>query len=88
MRTRRAKLEICAKILETIATERTITKTHIMYRANVSFRQLQKYLALLVELALIKEVERENRTTYEITERGKLLLEHYRKVKELMTIEK
>jgi len=88
MRTRRTSLEICAKILESIATERVISKTHIMYRVNVSFRQLQKHLALLVELALIRQVKRENKTTYEITEKGKLLLDYYRKVKELMTIGK
>lgn len=87
MRIRRSKLEICAKILGSIAEEeRAIAKTQIMYRANLSYSQLQNYLSLLLELDLIKEVKQENRVTYEITEKGKLLLGSYRKVKELMTV--
>jgi len=87
MRIRRTNLEICVNILGSIAKEEgTIAKTQIMYRANVSFSQLQKYLSLLLELGLIKELKREDRVTYEITEKGKQLLDSYRKVIELMTI--
>jgi predicted transcriptional regulator len=84
MSIRRSHLEVCAQILEAIETGKAITKTHIMYRANVSFSQLQKYITLLLQMGLIGEIERESRRTYEITEKGKLLLYHYRKVKELL----
>lgn len=84
MSIRRSHLEICAQILDAIETGKTITKTHIMYRANVSFSQLQKYMTLLLESDLVRELEQENRMVYEITEKGKLLLYHYRKAKELL----
>jgi len=87
MRIRRSNLDICATILGCIAEGgRAIAKTQIMYRANISFSQLQNYLSLLLELDLIKELKQEDRVTYEITEKGKLLLQSYRKVKELMTV--
>lgn len=80
-------MEIFARILASIAGEqRALTKTHIMYRANLSFRQLQNYLPLLLELDLIKEVKEENRVTYEIAEKGKLFLKAHRALKELTTI--
>ncbi|KPV64454.1 MAG: hypothetical protein AOA66_0145 [Candidatus Bathyarchaeota archaeon BA2] len=86
MRIRRSNLDICATILDTIAKEeRAIAKTQIMYRANISFSQLQNYLSLLLELDLIKELKQEDRVTYEVTEKGKVLLKSYQKVKELMT---
>lgn len=88
MKKRRADLDIYATILKAIVERRGISKTHIMYRANISFRQLQNYLALLLKLELAREVEREDRMTYEVTDKGKQLLEYYEKVKELMTTEK
>jgi predicted transcriptional regulator len=85
MRFRRSNLEICANILGAIAEERGIPKTQIMYRANISFQQLKKFLRLSLELNLIKEVKKEDRVTYEITEKGRMLLDSYQRVKELMT---
>jgi predicted transcriptional regulator len=87
MRIRRSNLDICATILGSIAEGgRALAKTQIMYQANISFSQLQNYLSLLLKLDLIKELKQEDRVTYEITEKGKLLLQSYRKVKELMTV--
>ena len=88
MRKRRTDLDICATILKAVAERHGISKTHIMYLANISFRQLQNYLALLLKLELAREVEREDKMSYEITDKGKLFLEYYGKVRELMTTEK
>jgi len=85
MRIRRSRLDIYAEILEVISTRRAITKTHISYHANLSFRQVQKYLSFLLEWGLIREVKLENRSTYEITEKGKLFLESFTQVIELTT---
>ena len=41
----RTRVEILANILQ-VASNRTL-KTHIMYRANLSHRQLEKYLSFL-----------------------------------------
>lgn len=86
MRNRRSKLGILSEILAIAGEERAISKTHIMYRANISFRQLQSYLSLLLELELMKEIREEKRVTYVITEKGKLFLELYRDIERLTTI--
>jgi len=86
MRIRRSKLGILAKILAIAGEKRAISKTHIMYRANISFGQLQSYLSFLLELELIKEIKEEKKVTYEVTEKGKLFLESYRSIERLTTI--
>jgi len=88
MRKRRTDLDIFATILKAVAEKHGITKTHIMYLANISFRQLQNYLAILLKFELVRQVEREDRLSYEITDKGKLFLEAYGKLRELVTIEK
>ena len=88
MRKRRIDLEIYAIMLKAIAERNGITKTHIMYYANISYRQLQIYLALLLKLDLIRQVERGGIISYEITDKGKLFLEHYGKARELLTVKK
>jgi len=87
MRTRRSRMEICARILETILEEEgALTKTYVMYRANISFKQLQKYLSLLLELEMIRIARKENSAFYEATEKGKLFLESFKTAKGLMTV--
>ena len=88
MRRRRADLDIYAAILKAIAGRHGVTKTQIMYFAHIGFRQLQKYLDLLLEHDLVTEVEWQGRMSYEVTAEGKLFLEHYGKVRELVTTEK
>jgi len=46
-------------------------KTEIMYSANMSYRQLQKYLKFLIRQGLINRVEIDNPVvTYRLTEKG------------------
>jgi len=80
-------LEILAKILGVIEKERVYTKTHLMYRANLSFAQMQEYMSISLDLDLVKEVREEDRTFYEITEKGKLFLKAFRKAEELTTFQ-
>ena len=86
MRIRRSRLEIFVNILKSVLAERAITKTRMMYRANVSFRQLQRYIPLLLQLDLIKETKQDDMLMYEITEKGKLFLESYGKTKVFVTL--
>ncbi|MGA8904668.1 MAG: winged helix-turn-helix domain-containing protein [Candidatus Bathyarchaeia archaeon] len=71
----RTRVEILAKILQ-VAGNR-ILKTHIMYRANLSHRQLEKYLALLQENGLLEQVVGEDGTMYRATEKGNEFLKDY-----------
>jgi len=50
---RRDKLVIIAEIID-IARNGT-SKTHIMFKANLSFSQLNQYLALLSQTALLEK---------------------------------
>ena len=79
---RRDRLTIMAQILD-IAREGTL-KTQIMYRANLSFAQLNEYLALLQEVKLLRVNTEDGRTTYRTTLKGIKYLENFSTIKELL----
>ena len=79
---RRDKLDIIAEIL-TIAQD-GLLKTQIMYRANLSFAQLNEYLDFLTKIELL-EIAKENRKTmYRTTDKGELYLEKYEDISGLL----
>jgi predicted transcriptional regulator len=68
---RRSSIEIIADILRLGEAG----KTEIMYSANMSFFQLQKYLKYMLELGLVDKVTVGNPTiTYRVTDKGTRLL--------------
>lgn len=68
---RRSSIEVIADILRLGEAG----KTEIMYSANMSFFQLQKYLTFLLQLGLITKVEVGNPTvTYRVTRKGLRIL--------------
>ena len=77
---RRSGLEISMDMLSTVkdGSERP---TQIMYRANLSWRALQTHFKALVEGGMIKWVENGHRKRYEITDKGRAVLESYSKIK-------
>ena len=75
-------MSIMAQILS-IAREGTL-KTQIMYRANLSFAQLNEYLSFLQEIRLLKVNSEEGRTTYKTTSKGIKYLENFSKIKDLL----
>jgi predicted transcriptional regulator len=81
-RRRRDRLTIMAQVLD-IAREGTL-KTQIMYRANLSFAQLNEYLSLLQEVKLLKVNTEDGRTTYRTTVKGISYLENFSKIKDLL----
>jgi len=81
-RRRRDRLTIMSQILN-IAREGTL-KTQIMYRANLSFAQLNEYLALLQEVNLLKVNTEDGRTTYKTTPKGIKYLESFSEIKDLL----
>jgi len=70
-RKNRNKVEIAAQVLKVAADG--AKKTHIMYGANLSFDQLEKYLKLLLDKGLLdgRSTERGN---YSVTDRGRRYL--------------
>jgi predicted transcriptional regulator len=82
---RRDKLYIIAEILE-IAKEGTL-KTQVMYRANLSFTQLNEYLGFMLKISLLDKVETNDREVYKATEKGLDFLQRYREINELLRTE-
>lgn len=79
---RRDKLYIIAEILE-IAKEGTL-KTQIMYRANLSFTQLNDYLKFMLKIELLEKVLRNDKETYRATAKGMDFLQRYHEITELL----
>lgn len=65
---RRDKLVIITEIIG-IAKNGT-SKTHIMFKANLSFSQLNQYISLLLQSGLIEKVSHYNKQTYIATSKG------------------
>ena len=58
-------------------------RTHIMYGANLSFRQLKRYMELLLEKGLLRVSENTNskaKNLYVITDIGLSFLESYHRL--------
>ncbi len=70
---RRSPEEIVADILR--STERSISKTRIMYKAALNYKQLNKYLELLTKEGLLRHDPRSRR--YRSSEKGSLYVERF-----------
>lgn len=85
-RRRRDRLHIMAEILE--VTIDGVLKTQIMYKANLSFAQLNEYLKVLLDLKLIKVHNTNEKRYYKTTPKGIRYLQSYREIRELLRTEK
>ena len=63
-------------------------KTQVMYRANLSFAQLNEYLKLMLELKLLETMKNTERTFYKTTTKGMRYLQSYREIKDLLKRER
>jgi predicted transcriptional regulator len=79
---RRDKLSIIAEILE-IAREGTL-KTQIMYKANLSFAQLNDYLKFMLKTELLKKFNANGKEVYIATEKGLDFLQRHFDLTELL----
>jgi len=79
---RRDKLGIIAEILE-IAKEGTL-KTQIMYKANLSFAQLNDYLRFMLKSSLIRKFNSNGKDVYSATEKGIDFLQRHFELTELL----
>lgn len=69
MNQRRSNIEIIGEMLR--IGENGAGKTKLMYSANMSYSQIQKYLKFLIAQGLIHKVEVGNPSvTYVVTEKG------------------
>ncbi len=80
---RRSNIEIIADMLK--VGESGAGKTKIMYNANLSYSQIQKYLSFLTSQGFIDKVQVGNTAvTYQVTENGHKLLEIINSLQEML----
>jgi predicted transcriptional regulator len=79
---RRDKLSIIAEILE-IAKDGTL-KTQIMYKANLSFAQLNDYIKFMLKTDLLKHFRSNGKDVYGATEKGVDFLKRHFELTDLL----
>jgi predicted transcriptional regulator len=84
---RRDRHEIVAEILKTAVNGQI--KTHIMYRARLSYSQINEYLPLLVERGFLENVKvtysGQRSTVYRTTSKGMEFIENLELLNKLWT---
>jgi len=71
----RGKIQIMADIVDLCKSG--IRKTHIMYKGNLSYEQINRYLYELLEKELITQNLDDGVLTYRATEKGRTFLQYY-----------
>lgn len=79
---RRDRLYIIAEILK-IAEDGSL-KTQIMYKANLSFSQLNEYLSFLLRMKLLEIQKEERKKFYVTTDKGEEFLNKYGEINSLL----
>ena len=79
----RGKIEIMADILSLSTVG--IKKTHIMYRANLSYEQILYYLNELLSKELIAQHISDGTTVYRTTEKGREFLKCFTYMMQLVS---
>ena len=74
---RRNSFDIYSDILN--VSKHGAKKTQIVYRANLNFNIIKKYISALMERGFVEK----NARLYSTTERGNLFVENYRQLKSM-----
>lgn len=83
---RRSDIEIIADMLK--VGENGAGKTRIMYNANLSYSQIQKYLGFLVSQGFIDKIKVGNPSvTYRVTDSGLKLLKSINSIIEMLGLD-
>jgi predicted transcriptional regulator len=83
MNRRRSNIEIIGDMLR--VGENGAGKTEIMYSANMSYAQIQKYLGFLLSHGFINKVKVGNpAVSYQVTNKGRELLENIDNIIEVL----
>ena len=83
---RRSDIEIIADMLK--VGENGAGKTKIMYNANMSYSQIQKYLGYLMAQGFVDKMKLGNPSvTYQVTDSGLKLLELISSIKEMLGLD-
>ncbi|MFH1420346.1 MAG: DUF4364 family protein [Candidatus Aenigmatarchaeota archaeon] len=81
---KRSKAGILADILRVIANNPDgAMPTHILYKANLSYKLLKQYLDMLIESEFIMNTNVKGKKKYTITQKGHEFLQQFRKLERL-----
>jgi len=84
MRHRRGEVEILLDILD--ISLKGVKITHLMYKANLSYSTLRKYLSTMSKRGLITKVcNDDGSVVYYPTEKGKIVLNRLKEVKYVLS---
>ncbi len=75
--TKRSKLERYLDILKVVSEFGPIRRTHVLYRANLSWTELRDSLETLEKVEAITQIPNGKGTLYKITGTGQSILSHY-----------
>ena len=80
---RRSPMEMVCDILD-VVSEGPTKPTHILYRANMSWKVLTTYLSYLSKSGMVEKEDEEGgkRSTYRLTIKGRQILKLYQGLKE------
>jgi len=79
---KRGRLEIIYEILS--VSRKPAMKTNILYKCNLSYNQLQKYLNYLASQNLLTSFENQGKELYRTTDKGKEFLDQYEQLTSLL----
>lgn len=79
---RRDRLKIMAEIMET--AKESQLKTRIMYRVNLSFKQVSEYLSFLTEMGFLRIHVENKKKVYETTAKGDNYIQNYMEMTTLL----
>ena len=77
----RNTIQIMSDVLENVdyAGSEGLQITNLIQKANISHSRLQKLIKNLTGSGLINKIEYDTKSTFVITEKGRLFLEEYKK---------
>jgi predicted transcriptional regulator len=82
---KRSRLEVYIDVLEAVSSG--VNKpTNIMYKCNLSWTPMREILDSMIKKGLIRKFEVKNRRIYEITDKGRELLEYMGNVEEMLAV--
>jgi len=83
MEGKRNRIDIIEDMLSSIIGKGgTIKPTHLMYKSNLSHKQMHLYLDELVSKELVIKVDKNNREYLSITDKGHQFMQKLREMKE------
>jgi len=81
---KRDSITILADILKSFTGSSASRKMSIVYKSNLNFVRIRKYLDILITTGMIEAIPARENVRYRITDRGREFLLRYERLKDLL----